>query len=164
MSNATGRGPVYERIAAALRERIDRGELQPGAILPSEAEIRAEFGVSRGTVRQALAVLEHAGLVDVVPAKGRFVRGASSPPNSPAPRTQAREIAAELRAELGRYANDDQFLSEKEVCERYGVTRYAARQALSELESAGLLTATHAHRRRVRRADRPSPDASTTQA
>lgn len=68
-------GPVlqYERIAADLREKIDAGDLPPGAVVPSEAALVEEYGVSRGTARQALIELQGAGLVEVKHGKGRFV-------------------------------------------------------------------------------------------
>ncbi|MEV5706022.1 GntR family transcriptional regulator [Actinoallomurus sp. NPDC052274] len=65
---------TYLRIAAELRQQIDSGELVPGEVLPSEAALMAQYGVARGTARQALAHLEAAGLVEVRHGKGRFVR------------------------------------------------------------------------------------------
>jgi len=50
-------------IAATLRDEIHSGLLAPGAALPSEAQLSARFGVSRGTVRQALASLRSDGLI-----------------------------------------------------------------------------------------------------
>ena len=50
-------------IASALRGEIHSGALGPGAPLPSEAQLTARFGVSRGTVRQALAALRSEGLI-----------------------------------------------------------------------------------------------------
>ncbi|WP_308193279.1 GntR family transcriptional regulator [Nonomuraea sp. MG754425] len=64
----------YQVIAARLRERIVRGDLAPGAGLPSEVELRRQFRVSRNTVRQALSVLEREGLVVAEQGRGRFVR------------------------------------------------------------------------------------------
>lgn len=65
----------YRRIAAELRVRIDGGGLAPGDALPSEAAIVDAYGVSRGTVRAALATLENEGLIETRHGKGRFVRG-----------------------------------------------------------------------------------------
>ena len=65
----------YRRIAAALREQITSGELAAGAALPSEAALVRQYGVSRGTARQALSELEGTGLVVAVHGKGRFVKG-----------------------------------------------------------------------------------------
>lgn len=72
--------PQYRRIAADLRDQIVRGELAPGAPLPSEAAIVQQYGVSRGTARQALSDLEGAGLIRSVHGKGRFVQESEEPP------------------------------------------------------------------------------------
>ena len=72
-----GRTPAqckYRRIASNLREYIQSGRLVPGAILPSEAEIVAEYGVARGTAHAALAILENEGLIETRHGKGRYVR------------------------------------------------------------------------------------------
>ncbi len=41
--------------------------------MPSEADLMRLYGVSRGTARQGLALLESIGLVSAVHGKGRFV-------------------------------------------------------------------------------------------
>lgn len=66
--------PLHGRVSAELRERIRRGELPPGASLPSEARLCAEFGASRGTVRTALATLRHEGLIAVGQGRPPVVR------------------------------------------------------------------------------------------
>jgi GntR family transcriptional regulator len=68
--------PIYQRIAAELRQRIDSGELPPGAKLPTETELQAHYGVSRVPVREATDLLEHAGLIERRPGRsgGVFVR------------------------------------------------------------------------------------------
>jgi GntR family transcriptional regulator len=53
----------HAAIAASLREQIVAGEIPSGAPLPSEAQLSEQFGVSRGTVRQALAALRGEGLI-----------------------------------------------------------------------------------------------------
>ncbi len=53
-----------EEIAASLRDRIQRGELQPGDRLPTMDVIAEEHGVSRQTARQALNLLKAEGLVE----------------------------------------------------------------------------------------------------
>ncbi|MFH8452744.1 GntR family transcriptional regulator [Streptomyces fungicidicus] len=55
-----------QEIADALRERIRSGELRAGERLPTQAELAEEFGVERGTVRQALRVLQQDGLLSNV--------------------------------------------------------------------------------------------------
>ena len=51
------------RIADDLRESIHSGHLAPGAEIPSENELAAEYHTSRKTVRSALAVLRSEGLI-----------------------------------------------------------------------------------------------------
>jgi GntR family transcriptional regulator len=65
--------PAYMRIAAAIRQRIDAGELAPHTLVPSERELSRDFGISRMTARQALVVLEGEGAVYRRPPRGTFV-------------------------------------------------------------------------------------------
>ena len=66
--------PLYHQVHNAILHAIRSGVVQPGDALPTEAELCEAFGVSRITVRQALADLERLGLVDRVVGKGTFVR------------------------------------------------------------------------------------------
>lgn len=54
---------IHAKVAAVLRRRIVDGDLAVGDPMPSEAALVAEFGASRGTVRQALATLRTEGLI-----------------------------------------------------------------------------------------------------
>lgn len=72
-ASGTATAAGYRRIAEDLRQQITSGELGAGQRVPSEAEVMRRYGVSRGTARQGLAVLEAAGLVRAVHGKGRFV-------------------------------------------------------------------------------------------
>ncbi|MFD7027046.1 GntR family transcriptional regulator [Streptomyces sp. NPDC059917] len=63
MNEASRRTPLYLRVAADLRTAITAGEYGSGARLPAEDELARRHGVSRGTVRQALAALRADGLV-----------------------------------------------------------------------------------------------------
>ena len=56
---------MAELIANQLRRQIVRGDLAEGEMLPSEAELLAQFNVSRPTLREALRVLEAESLVTV---------------------------------------------------------------------------------------------------
>lgn len=64
----------YQEIATHLRALITRGDYAPGDRLPSESELMDEFEVSRGTARQALAVLQAQGLAQAAVGRGVFVR------------------------------------------------------------------------------------------
>lgn len=55
--------PLYHRIYVNLRQRIHSGELANGELLPGEAALAREFGVSQITVRRALNELKAARLV-----------------------------------------------------------------------------------------------------
>ncbi|MGP3683836.1 GntR family transcriptional regulator [Streptomyces sp. IBSNAI002] len=57
------RTPLYVQVAEDLRAAITAGEYGSGARLPAEDELARRYGVSRGTVRQALAALRGDGLV-----------------------------------------------------------------------------------------------------
>ena len=54
---------AYEVIVEQVENAIYTGQLTPGARLPSERELMAQFGVSRATVREALRVLEAGGMI-----------------------------------------------------------------------------------------------------
>src|SRR5882757_7288643 len=53
----------HEEIAEALRRAIDREEYTVGSLLPAETDLAAQYEVSRGTVRQAVAALTAEGLI-----------------------------------------------------------------------------------------------------
>lgn len=67
--------PLYVQLETILRERIQSGTLPPGTKLASEAELAAEFGVGRSTVRKVLERLVLASLITKWPGKGSFVAG-----------------------------------------------------------------------------------------
>lgn len=56
---------AFEEVCDQIRRRVEQGELAPGARLPAERELAAQFGVNRSAVREALRSLEMAGVVEV---------------------------------------------------------------------------------------------------
>ncbi|EHB58356.1 transcriptional regulator, GntR family with UTRA sensor domain [Mycolicibacterium rhodesiae JS60] len=62
--------PAHSRISVWLEKLIVSGRLSPGDKLPSEVEIAGALGVSRMTLRQALAAIEAKGLIRR--SRGRF--------------------------------------------------------------------------------------------
>lgn len=74
MSTSARRRPyLHVAVSDSLRARISNREIPPGAILPSEMDLTAEFGVSRSVVRQALRTLADEGLIQVVPGRGAVI-------------------------------------------------------------------------------------------
>lgn len=55
--------PLYKKVLDELLESIRRGDYQVGDLLPTEAVLAASIGVSRQTVRRALAELRHANMI-----------------------------------------------------------------------------------------------------
>ncbi|MCG3041391.1 GntR family transcriptional regulator [Streptomyces sp. S1A] len=64
---------IHAQISEHIRLRIAGGEWPPHYRLKSEPELAQEFGVSRGTVRRALATLIEEGLLRQVRGRGTFV-------------------------------------------------------------------------------------------
>ncbi len=65
--------PLWRQIARSLVSGIGPGGLQPGDRLPTEAQLAAQHGVNRHTVRRAIDTLVRSGLVRVEQGRGSFV-------------------------------------------------------------------------------------------
>jgi GntR family transcriptional regulator len=65
--------PIYLQLRDALAERIARREWKPGAVIPNEGDLAREFGVSAGTMRKALALLESEHLITRRQGRGTYV-------------------------------------------------------------------------------------------
>ncbi|MHC1782327.1 MAG: GntR family transcriptional regulator [Anaerolineaceae bacterium] len=70
----SGSIPKYRQLLTILRGRILTGELPPGERIPSEEDLVTAYGLSRGTVRQAIAQLESERLIETEHGVGSFVR------------------------------------------------------------------------------------------
>jgi GntR family transcriptional regulator len=66
--------PLYQQLAAVLRERIRTGDLPPGERMPTEAQLAESYDASRNTIRLALDVLRNEGLITSRQGRGSFVR------------------------------------------------------------------------------------------
>ncbi|MEO1679339.1 MAG: FCD domain-containing protein [Pseudomonadota bacterium] len=63
------------RVADAIKEWVVEGNMQKGDRLPGEADLMARFGMAKGTIREAMRILEAQGLVETRtgPGGGSFV-------------------------------------------------------------------------------------------
>ena len=69
---ARGPSAPYAQVKQALKAGLAEGRWRTGELMPSEAELVAQFGVSRMTVNRALRELQSEGLVDRVQGVGTF--------------------------------------------------------------------------------------------
>ena len=94
--------PAYRQVATQLRRMIVDGTLAPGAQLPAEDKLGAQFGVSRNTIREALRMLSSQNLV-------RTRRGVSGGTFIAEPNTDALQenIVTSLQLLSGYNAIDD---------------------------------------------------------
>jgi GntR family transcriptional regulator len=68
--------PRYQLLRDDLAGQINRRELLPGDVIPSEADLSAHYGVAVGTVRKAIDRLVADGVLDRQQGRGTFVRRA----------------------------------------------------------------------------------------
>ena len=73
-SNGKKRLSLSNEVANRIVEKIRQDSFEPGSRLPSEFELAEEFGVSRGTIREAVKLLVSKDVLEIRPAKGTFVR------------------------------------------------------------------------------------------
>jgi len=105
---------------------VRSGELAPGARLPSERTLAAEFGVNRLVVREALRLLEAKGLVATRPGEGSFVLGTDP----------GRDLRATVAALLDRDRLDPVVVDELLLMRRFleiALVKMAARTATAAL-------------------------------
>jgi DNA-binding GntR family transcriptional regulator len=87
-------GPRGQQVVEAVRAAIISGRFKPGDRL-IESALSAEFGTSRGPVREALRQLENEGLVMSFPYRGAVVLGVSD--------EEVQEVLIPIRLTLERY-------------------------------------------------------------
>lgn len=74
--------PIYHQLATEIKKQISKGKLQPGDPIPSESALIKKYQISRGTVRQAMQILENETLIEKFPGRGTFV---AEPPQEETP-------------------------------------------------------------------------------
>ena len=65
MFQAAKQTKVFQDVVEQIQEAIFDGRLQTGQTLPAERELKTMFNISRGTLREALRVLEQKGLIEI---------------------------------------------------------------------------------------------------
>lgn len=123
-------------VSAVLGERIAAGEWAAAGRLPGEAELAAECGVARETLRRALFELRDAGLVSNQQGRGWFL---GADPGRPAPDVLAKAEELREQIERGDFDEDAYFPSEARLTAILGVKRHQVRKIVLELESSGHL-------------------------
>lgn len=74
--------PIYMRLAAILREKVQQGEFTVGEALPSERDIAERMAVSRVTVRKAIDLLMREGVLSRKRGSGTYVAPRIEQPSS----------------------------------------------------------------------------------
>lgn len=73
MRDSSGKTPIWQAIADALRSDLAEGKYAPGDKLPTEAGLAERFGVNRHTVRHGISALVEEGLIRTRRGSGAFV-------------------------------------------------------------------------------------------
>lgn len=69
------RASATQDVAARLLDYVTRGDLGPGAKLPSERRLMEALQVGRSTIRETLAAFQVLGIVESRPGSGTYLRG-----------------------------------------------------------------------------------------
>jgi DNA-binding FadR family transcriptional regulator len=65
MFQAAKQTKVFQDVVGQIQEAIFDGRLKAGQTLPAERDLKSMFNISRGTLREALRVLEQKGLIEI---------------------------------------------------------------------------------------------------
>ncbi|MFJ2743118.1 FadR/GntR family transcriptional regulator [Streptomyces sp. NPDC087440] len=76
---AAGRKSLVDTVVEQLRDQLTNGEWSVGDRIPTEHVLAEQLGVGRNTVREAVRVLVHAGLLESRQGNGTFVRSTADP-------------------------------------------------------------------------------------
>lgn len=72
--NEDSKTPLYHQMSEQIYSDIESRRLKPGDPLPSERELCETYGVSRGTVRQAIQALANLGYITRKQGKGTIIK------------------------------------------------------------------------------------------
>lgn len=101
-SETTDSTPLYSQIRRTLERRLLSGEFPVGSQLPPEHDLCRQYTVSRNTLRKAMELMEHEGLIRRTRGKGSFVT------KHPTQSVQAPHVSKtiEIRCRIPRFLRD----------------------------------------------------------
>src|SRR5690349_17264510 len=103
---SVGKGPLQQKLARAVAEAVRRGNVDPGARLPSERSLSAALNVSRTTVLAAYDALREAGWLESRTGSGTWISDRS---RDVARAREAAQVAASASGSLlGLLAHHDE--------------------------------------------------------
>ena len=118
---------LVDVVAEKLLEDIVAGRLAPGDALPAEADIAAEYQVSRLTVREALTMLRTINVISVQRGRGTFI----TPPDQ---WTSVEAIVRAAAHSTGNSIASRQLLEVRRLVESGAAALAAARRTDTDLE------------------------------
>jgi GntR family transcriptional regulator len=131
------RSSLRYQIADQLRERLLGGELEAGAQLPSEPELARSLGVSRSSLRAAIALLEAEGLLRRRHGSGTYVTERPLLRNDLSLNFGVSEMIATTGLEQGTaYSHAAREPAPADVAEAFGVETGAPLSALHRVRTA----------------------------
>ena len=64
---------IVEQVMDQIKNLIASGQLKPHDKIPTETELAQMFGIGRSSVREAIKIFQHLGILEASPRKGTFV-------------------------------------------------------------------------------------------
>jgi GntR family transcriptional regulator len=125
--------PLYLQLRDALAKRIATGEWKPHSAIPNEGDLAREFGVSPGTMRKALDLLESQRLLTRRQGRGTFVNDLASEEQSNWFRSLRGADGEPIVSEI-RSAQVTQGVATKLECERLQVGANDAVHRISRVQ------------------------------
>lgn len=122
MSSPSSRLAPYAQVKQYLKQRLATGDWPPGQLMPSEAELVTQFGVSRMTVNRALRELQAEGLVDRVQGVGTFAAALHKVSSTLTLRDLHEEIAERGHRHDAQVVTQEQVAAPEALAAQLGVT------------------------------------------
>lgn len=119
----------YEHVVQQIEAEIRSGRISRGQRLPTERELGAMFGVSRGVIREAVKVLAAMGLVEARQGSGLYVR------NDPLP-TVTRAFTLSVSPDAHSLERLFEFRRELEACAARLAAERRTEEDLAEMSAA----------------------------